>query len=228
MNLDTYATPADLYLARGEEVNPNRPIFTGDVYRDLPIAGVQDSGMALVLAHPCSFRFGAELADRLLVARVVSHPKQGPGAWRRGFLDRMPLPELDGDGFWAGYLELLGRTPTSGLRSGERVACLSEFGINMLQQRLTCHLTRAEVPTAKFNEAFAHTYNEADLLEEWTDTLTDAGWTPEAAAVKFEAYMRAGDPSPQAKLLDVQQRPAVRRACRQQAALLAQSAPEGT
>lgn len=32
MNLDTYGSSDELYLARGDEVNHNRPIFTGDVF----------------------------------------------------------------------------------------------------------------------------------------------------------------------------------------------------
>jgi len=60
----------------------------------------------------------------------------------------------------------------------------------MLQQRLTCRLTRVDVPTADFNTALAHTFDEADLLEEWADTLGDAGWTQPAAAAEFETFMR--------------------------------------
>jgi hypothetical protein len=35
LSLETFETPDDLYLARGDEVNPLRPLFTGDV-----VAGV--------------------------------------------------------------------------------------------------------------------------------------------------------------------------------------------
>jgi hypothetical protein len=189
VNLDTYNEPEDLYRARADEVNPNRPLFTGDVFRDVPIPGTQDHGMALILAHPCSFRMGAgKLADRILVAAVRGISKQGRNAWC--------------------VEHLLGSC---------RLACLSEFGVNMLQQRLTCHLTRAEVPTHQFGQAFSHTYEEADLLEDWTDTLTEAGWAPADAASAFEAFIRSGDPSYQEKLLDPQHRSAVRRACMQEA-----------
>ncbi len=116
---------------------------------------------------------------------------------------------------------MVGRALTGDLLDGERIACLSAFGVNMLQQRLTCHLTRADVPTADFNTAFSHTFDEADLLEEWADTLVDAGWTQPAAAAEFETLMRDGEPSLQARLLDAQQRSPVRRACRQKATELA-------
>lgn len=56
MSLDTYAAPDRLYLARGGEVSPNRPIFTGDVFSGLVVPGVEDQEMAMIIAHPCSFR----------------------------------------------------------------------------------------------------------------------------------------------------------------------------
>ena len=54
MSLQTFEKPGDLYLARGDEVNPFRPLFTGDIVADAAIPGVQDGGKAVVVAHPCS------------------------------------------------------------------------------------------------------------------------------------------------------------------------------
>lgn len=224
MNLATYETADELYLARGDDVNPNRPVFTGDVFRNVEIPGVQAEGMGLVVAHPCSFRIGdGQLAERILTASVEPIDKQGAGAWRRMFSDRMPLTDLEGEhSYWAGQLDKVGRALASGLLGTERLACLSAFGVNMLQQRLTYYLTRAEIPTATFNEAFGHTFDEAELLEEWTDTLVDAEQSKEYAAAEFEAYVREGNPSLQARLRDPQHRSAVRRACRRRASELAQ------
>jgi hypothetical protein len=228
VNLDTYNDSGELYRARGEDVNPNRPLFTGDVFDDVPVPGAQDDGMVLILAHPCSFRGGkGSLADRVLVAAVRQIPKQGANAWKRGFLDEMPLPDLDGPGFWAAYFEQAGRAATDEILAAKRLACLSEFGINMLQQRLTCHMTRVEVPTPQFNQAFSHTYEEADLLEDWTDTLSQAGWSQAEAASTFENFIRSGEPSYQLKLLDAQQRSTVRRECKREASrLVTEAAPK--
>jgi hypothetical protein len=228
VNLDTYDDPAALYLTRGGDVNPYRPLFTGDVFQDVPIPGTQDGGMALILAHPCTFRMSAgRLADRVLVAAVHETAKEGRNAWKRGLLDRMPLPDLDGSGFCAAYFDQTGRALVKDLLGTSRLACLSAVGVNMLQQRLTCHLTRVEVPTYQFNQAFSHTYEEADLLEEWTDTLSQAGWSQAEAASAFESFIRSGEPSLQRKLLDPQQRSSVRRACIQEARRLrsAEDAP---
>jgi hypothetical protein len=84
----------------------------------------------------------------------------------------------------------------------------------MLQQRLTFHLTRHEVPTFQLQAAFAHTHIEADLLEEWTDDLTNVGLTVEQAAERFEDFLRGGEPSLRGRLLNVEMRSSVRQACR--------------
>ena len=74
MTLATYTEAEELYLARGDEVNPNRPRFTGDVTADVPIPGVQDGGPAVVLAHPCAIRGSSgRLLDRMLMAAVIPH-----------------------------------------------------------------------------------------------------------------------------------------------------------
>lgn len=230
MNLATYTDPAELYLARGDEVNPNRPLFTGDVFAEVAIPGVQgpgtgtDKAMGMIVAHPCSFRIGqGQLEDRILVSRVEPHTKQGASAWRTRFLNLMPLTDLkpqaatDDPGYWVAHLELIGLSPSAELAAAERIACLSERGLNILQQRLTAHLTRTEVPTEKFYEAFAHTFDEADLLEEWTDTLVGAGWIQARAVAEFETFIRDGDPSLQRRLENPSERPFVRRECRQEA-----------
>lgn len=50
--------------------------------------------------------------------------------------------------------------------------------VNVLQQRLVHNLTRLEVGTSKFWEAFSRTYEESDLLEEWTEGLSDMDQAP--------------------------------------------------
>jgi hypothetical protein len=222
VNLDTYNDPDALYTARGDEVNPNRPLFTGDVFRDMPIPGVQEAGMGMILAHPCSFRRGAgQLSDRVLVASVRAMQSQGTNAWRRGLFDRMPLPDLDGQGLWATYFGDIGQATVTDLVAAERLACLSGIGINMLQQRLTCYLTRAAIPTRDFDRAFSHNLEEADLLEDWIDTLIATGWEKTVAAEAFERFIRNGEPTLQEQLLDPQRRSHVRLACKSEAARLA-------
>jgi hypothetical protein len=82
------------------------------------------------------------------------------------------------------------------------------------------NLTRFAVETTRLDEAFAHTYEEADLLEDWTDTLCAAGTSLADAAASFEAYIRLdlGDGrTRQEDLRTPQRRSAVRMACREEA-----------
>jgi len=80
----------------------------------------------------------------------------------------------------------------------------------MLQQRLTFHLTRTEIPTFQFHEAFGQMMIEGNLLEEWNDSLIAAGYSIEEATARFEEFIRRGTPSHQEQLRDPQRRPSVR------------------
>lgn len=56
-DLDKPETDDDLYLARGEEVPPARPLMTGDVFAGITIPGVSDEPAAgMAVTHPCSMR----------------------------------------------------------------------------------------------------------------------------------------------------------------------------
>ena len=205
MTLETWAEPGHLYRARGDEVEPHRPMFTGDVVEDVAIPGVQDSGPAIIVAHPCAMRAGPSLADRVLVAAVEPASAAPPKQWASGFFDRMPLPDLP-SGFHVAWLDRIGRATTTDLVGATRIACLSPVGVNLLQQRLVFHLTRFAVPTKQLWEAFGHTYEEADMLEEWLEDSADQA----ARTATFEEWIRDGDPSRQSRLRDPQQRASVR------------------
>jgi hypothetical protein len=222
VTLETYQDPGELYLTRGAEVNPLRPLFTGDVFGDVAIPGVQDSGMAMIVAHPCSMRgASAVLRPTILVVAVEARAKTGPGAWARGHFDETPLPDLlSGSEFFVGRLDELGRARTVAISAAERVACLSQYGVNLLQQRLVWYLTRLELATHVLNGAFSHTYEEADLLEEWSDTVVAAGRSVADASALFDAFIRADRGSGrtyQEDLQDPQRRSSVRTACRAEA-----------
>src|ERR1700733_14435891 len=100
--METYREASELYVARGDDVNERRPIFSGDVFADVPIAGIQEHGMAALVAHPCSIRGpNAQLRDRRMAAAVLESPENvGPGAWTRGRYDQTPLPDLLGSGLY--------------------------------------------------------------------------------------------------------------------------------
>lgn len=209
MSLDTWEVAERLYLARGLEVPARRPLFTGDVIDDVAIPGVQKTGTAMIVAHPCSMRSGPALADRILAAAVTPHDHVPAHKWTDGYHDRMPLPDLRGDGagFEVARLGQVGLAATTDLNSGIRIATLSPFGVNMFQQRNVFYLTRVEIPTADFWDAFANTYEEADLIQEWIEDLEDEE-TVETLTAQFEDWIRKD--SRQERLRDPQQRASVR------------------
>lgn len=209
MSLEEWDGAHSLYLTRGDEVSSYRPWFTGDVFEHVSVPAIDDTDLAIVIAHPCSMRAGPNLKDRILVAAVRTHEATPAHKWTDGYFNRMPLPELHGDGapFHAAWLEDIGVVRTGALELGTRIACLSPFGVNVLQQRLVHNLTRLEVGTSKFWEAFSRTYEESDLLEEWTEGLSDMDQAP---AVSFETWIGQGTPTRRKRLEDAQHRSQVR------------------
>lgn len=214
MSLEPAAEPFRLHTATGPDVSMYRPLFTGDIFSHVEIPGV-GSSPAIVIGHPCSFRGrNGKLAACTPVASVETHQPAPAQDWSKGYFNRMPLPGMPLEGsFHVAWLDRFGLAVTSSLTATSRVACLSHAGINQLQQRLVFHQTRLDIPTAKFHKAFDHTYEEAELLEDWT---TELGNADESTAAAFESWIRQGDPNLQSLLRDPQARAHVRRAMREE------------
>jgi hypothetical protein len=79
-----------------------------------------------------------------------------------------PVPEVDTP---AGLLRVLRSVDTSLLVSGERIAVMSNLGIQLLQQRVAHHLTRVAIDTAELAEHCARILAEAELHEDWLSAL---------------------------------------------------------
>lgn len=229
MALESFDEPNELYRARLAEVNPRRPLFTGDVLENIPIPGVQENGMGIIVAHACSMR-GRNARLEPAILAVAVRPHAGHTRWAEGHFDKMPLPELREDGqLHVAMLDEIGRTPTDEIRRSTRLACLSVRGINLLQHRLIFHLTRFAVPTHQLYEASAHTIEEADILEDWCDTLCEGGWSEEAAAAELEQFLRQDRGSGRNHQDDLklpQLRASVRSACRAEARRLSERATD--
>lgn len=180
----------DLYLYRGaDELVKERPILTGDVFAGLQIPGVAeaDGELAMIVAHPCSMRRGAQLAPRILMAPVGRHRQI---SWR-GSLNLMPLPELTPDTNFAARLSDLGQVAAQELHRDARVACLSHDGIAILHQRLICSLTRLVVGVPKLHDTAEPVLVEVELCEEWCLAACAAGVALAAAEASFEEWIRA-------------------------------------
>ncbi len=217
MSLQSFDDPSELYLARGDEVSDRRPVFTGDVFENVTIPGIQENGMAVVVAHPCSMRGKhGSFRDRVLVAHVVESKKIGKDVWENGYFDLTPFPDLYEGKFHVGHFDSMGSVCWQALTTG-RLACLSPFGLNLLEQRLIWHVARIEVPISKIEQAFAHLFEETELLHEWNDTLCESGISVEDATKYFEEFIRSNHDDGftlQDMLKIPERRPEVRRACR--------------
>ena len=223
MSLDSCCDANDLYLARGQSVNICRPFLTGDVFDGVAIPGAQEDGRAIVIAHPCSMRGrNGALQEKILCAAVKPYVGDSrPEAWENGYYSVMPLPHLLEDGqCFGGLFNEIGLVTSANLDSANRIACLSVPGINILQQRLIYHLTRLEVRTFTLHDACCHTFEEADLLEEWNDSLTAGGISLAESTAEFEELVRrdqGGGRTLQGDLQDAQRRASVRATVRAEA-----------
>ena len=183
-----------LYLATGDDVPETRALLTGDIVDGIAIAGLDDpNGLAIILTHPCSMRVdGVTLSPRIVVARVRPYQHVALGQWT-GYARLMPLPSLIGDQHHACYFDSIGIAAGAELASAPRIACLSDRGINLLQQRFIFNLTRFVVPTARLHEACVAVFREVDLQEEWVSAAADAGFDQEVAICEFHDWIRAED-----------------------------------
>lgn len=171
-----------LYYSRGDEDSVYRPVLTGDVYENLLLpgsTGKEKKRTVMILQHPCSMRTnGVDLAWHILAAEVTQYKPLTPQEWSEGNFRLMPLPELRPElttgkrDQAANFVNAYTLTPAQ-LQSATRIASLSEFGINLLLQRWVHYSSRVVIPTFQFQTVTEGFCMEADLLEEWCETLSD-------------------------------------------------------
>ncbi|HZM55053.1 MAG TPA: hypothetical protein VFC03_08525 [Acidimicrobiales bacterium] len=209
---------SSLYRARGDEVVAQRPVFTGDVFFGVSVIGEDEPKDVLVLQHPCVIRRGLVLTPKLLVAEVRPEGLHRPSKWDR-FPRQMPLAELVVEGtpthYAAFFVDHQLVRPES-LDIDQRVACMSQRGVNLLMQRWVHHNSRVIVPTYDYQDVTSPQYEESDIIEEWCIDREDDGVSLDDATVEIDAWL-TGDKSPtspRARLEDPQQRSAIRREVR--------------
>jgi hypothetical protein len=214
-----------LYRARGDEVAAHRPVFTGDVFASTQVQGIPAprTRSVMIVQHPCALRTnGVDLAERLIVAEVKPFRLLDRDGWRGNF-GRMPVPDLlpteDGKkrhqsaAFDNPYL-----VAHDALEPGNRIACLSQAGVNLLLQRWVCHNSRVVVPTFQYQEVTRGQFDEADLIEEWCETRTTDAVTVDDATREAVTWLReqptVGGRTRQQLLEDPQQVSSVRKELR--------------
>lgn len=203
LELERPRAAEDLYLARAEEVDAFRPVIQGDVFRNVAIPGVElkHDGVMLV-EHPCSMRKGAKLKARLQAIPVIKYQRVSLEHWPTKHLRVFPLPGLDRntpDTHLAASFDEIGMINSSELSLGSRVACLSESGILILQQRRIFSQARTKVETSTLREHQAHIFEEVELQEDWNRELVslrvligeELELAIAAEAIEFDAYLQS-------------------------------------
>jgi hypothetical protein len=187
---------ASLYLARGDEVMPSRPLFTGDIFRTVLVYGTDESikKTVMIVQHPCALRRGSALKETLMVVEVLQRQVIPTRLWNGNFAV-MPLPEMfpefeDAQRHQAAHFDKVFLAKSSDLTQADRVACLSAIGVNLLLQRWVHHNSRVVVPTWQFQEVCSSVYEEADLIEEWCEERFAAGISYADGAAEVEAWLR--------------------------------------
>ena len=215
---------SQLYRARGVEVEPGRPLLTGDVFENSTVRdldGEFQSKTVMIVQHPCAMRLnGVDLVPGLLVAEIEKHQLLKPERWT-GFMRIMPLPDLKAD-----HEEAAERHHAAYFNKphvvrpdmlGTRIASLSVRGVNLLLQRWVHHNSRVVVPTSTYVKVIGGVFEEADLVEEWCGERQSLDNS--AAAAECVSWLREepadGGPTRQRQLDDEQYRSSVRKQMRQ-------------
>jgi hypothetical protein len=198
--------PEQLYDERGD-VARSRPIFQGDVFRDVVLPGFGDEPrLVQVVAHPCSMREGIHLRPRVTVAPVEKHSRVKGSGWN-GNIRIMPLAELvDGKHYAANLIDSTA-APSDGLNLDTRIATLSDRGIYVLQQRIIKNSTRFEVDIPSLAKETAPVVWEMHQQRDWLETVYDdeSDWTDAniiAEEAAFDEWLREGDPPRRTQLKD--------------------------
>jgi|SRR5271166_891286 len=198
--------PEQLYDELGE-VARTRPIFQGDVFKDIILPGFGDEPhLVQIVAHPCSMRKGTDFRPRITVAPVERHKRIEGNDWD-GYLGIMPLAELvDGNHYAAKFVDVTA-APSELLHTDARIATLSDHGIYVLQQRLVKHYTRFDVDIPTLAKVAAPVLWEMHQQRDWAETVLDdeTDWTTEnlhSEEVTFHAWLDEGNPSRRLRLKD--------------------------
>lgn len=218
VELETPAPLESIYLSRGDEVEPHRPVFSGDVFGSIDAEGTVGE-MIIILQHPCALRVaGTQLVPRLLAARIRA-VRNVRSNWANESVRHLPLPNLlqTDQTYVADFtdIELIPSTELTTNRT--RLAILSMVGVNLLMQRWVHHNSRVTVKTITFGTQIAGPYDEADLASDWCEQLEDLGTDAEELQEAFHEWIRQpwsneSSLTRQQMLDNAQQRPSVRRA----------------
>jgi hypothetical protein len=184
VSLETPSKASELYLAVTDEeleAFANRPVFTGDVLR------LKSGQLVTLVQHPCAMRRGMALSPRLLVCGTKPFI-QIPDDWSKGHFKRMFLPDM-GARTLSIEFDDLDVVTRDDILEADRIAILSELGVNLLVQRWLHHNSRVIVPTITIHAQTTGPFEEADLVGEATDDLVEGGLSHEDAIRDVDEWL---------------------------------------
>lgn len=205
-DLDVPGNEGELYHSLGDDVSLGRPLFQGDILNGIIMPGLSDeAGLVMIISHPCSMRAGAALKPYVTVAAVKPRKNAIPARkWANSHYSVLPLPELgesiaSTDFFYVDFnLVASIRSETIDLKA--RIACLSEYGVQLLQQRHVFHLTRVRVDLSIIRQQLAPTFAEVELGQDWIEAAVDVDVDSvtlldqlAAAEQDFDAFLKLED-----------------------------------
>jgi hypothetical protein len=183
------------------EPDPRRPLFQGDVFRDVPIVKPKSGDRpphddpktsverrpVILVGYPCDMYNGSDLLRVQSVAVVREASKlHVPPDWG-GSYSTCPLPDPFSDGLlWAADLPTTTFVDRAYLAPENRIVALSERGWVYLRQRLALYYTRTLIDAADLGAIGRATWQEEGLWEQWIVR----GLDPRA----FHAWLGEHDP----------------------------------
>jgi hypothetical protein len=167
---------AALYL----DAPPERPIFQGDVFEDVPFVKAKGGNnepnidvtrrhVATVL-YPCDMYVQqGRVLSRVQVVALVKEAEgiEIPEDWDGAF-SICPLPDLIQDGqMWMADFTRLVNIDRSFLRPENRVRSLSEYGWAFFRQRLALASSRSMIHLSDLQATGATTWQETAMESDW-------------------------------------------------------------
>lgn len=177
---------------RKKGVRQPRPLFTGDVFRDVPIIG-EESGDVVILQHPCSLLDEHnELRSVLLVAKLIDFEAVTVAGWK-GNYDFMPLVVDEGTPVQhrAVAFNELALVRSAELSYERRLACMEIEAAGLLLQRWTNVNTRVVTPLWRFKQVIEEQFAETQGIEDWCSQRQQARVKPAQGIKEATAWLDA-------------------------------------
>ncbi|BAD56425.1 hypothetical protein [Nocardia farcinica] len=191
-------------------VQQPRPVFTGDVYRDVPAVDDDKPSTVMILQHPCALLDkNNELRDVLLTAKVVDYKEVSAREWAGNF-DVMPLV-LATAKHQAVAFDQLALVRSSELELTKRVACMEIEGVACLLQRWVNVNTRVIVPCWRFITVIEAQFAEADGMQAWCEERRHARVKPVPAVKEATNWLDEKSPDTGVPRRELLKEPAFRK-----------------